>query len=139
MTIIATNAAPIRTEAVSDGVEDLVAVAWQVYSEVQGLARLGVEVTASVSARGRITVDLTFATESAGLLPGLVTQLKNTALTRTDTGFTIAGTSFHGAVNLRLTVPYSAITAAAANELVAAVDVDLDDEVTGDEYTEHLA
>ncbi|MBZ3918117.1 hypothetical protein [Streptomyces acidiscabies] len=139
MTIIATTAAPLRTKAVSDGVEDVVAEAWHVYSEVQSLARIGVEVAVTVSRQGRITVDLTVAKESAGLLPVLVKELENSALTRTPGGFAVAGTICQGNVSLQITVDWASITVAEVEALIAAVDVDLDELGTGDEYTERVA
>lgn len=132
MTIIATSSAPLRPEAVNDGVEDVVAEAWNVYSQVQGLARIGVETSVSVSRKGRITVDLLVSKEAAGLLPSLVEQLDNSALTRTPGGFAVAGTIGQGNVSLQFRVDHASISVADAEALVAAVDIDLDDEITAD-------
>ncbi|MDH6545881.1 hypothetical protein [Streptomyces sp. SPB4] len=132
MTIIATSSAPLRPEAVNDGVEDVVAEAWNVYSQVQGLARIGVETSVSVSRKGRITVDLLVSKEAAGLLPSLVEQLDHSALTRTPGGFAVAGTIGQGNVSLQFRVDHASISVADAEALVAAVDIDLDDEITAD-------
>ncbi|GAA3126624.1 hypothetical protein [Streptomyces goshikiensis] len=132
MTIIATNAAPLRPAAVTDGVEDVVAEAWNVYSHVQGLAQIGVDTSVNVSRQGRIIVDLTISKAAAGLLPGLVEQLDDSALTRTPGGFAVAGTIGQGNVSLQLTVDHASITVAEAEALIAAVDTDLDDEVAAD-------
>ncbi|MEU6946607.1 hypothetical protein ABZ957_15465 [Streptomyces sp. NPDC046316] len=131
-----TDAAPIRPEAVIDGVDELVTVAWHTYSETQGLARLGVPTAVSVSAEDKVIVEMTFGAESSHLLPAFVASMKNTALTRTTTGFTIAGTTFHSNVNVKATVGYAVLSVGDAEALVAVVDTDLDDEVAAIDTTD---
>lgn len=139
MTIIAvTTAAPIRPQAVSDGVEDVVAEAWSVFGEVQGLARLGVEVAVTVRP-GEILADLVVRKEAAHLLPTLVKELENSGITRTESGFRVAGTMCQGNVSLRIIVDSSQITVEQIEALVAAVDIDFDAYAGGDEYTEWAA
>lgn len=139
MTIIAvTSAAPIRPKAVSDGVEDVVAEAWSVFGEVQDLARLGVEVAVTVRP-GEIVADLVVRKEAAHLLPTLVKELENSGITRTKTGFRIAGTMCQGNVSLRLIINSSEVTVEQMEAVVALVDVDFDAYAGGDEYTEWAA
>ncbi|MFE7427464.1 hypothetical protein [Streptomyces sp. NPDC057545] len=134
MTIMAfTTAAPIRPQAVSDGVEDVVAEAWSVFGEVQDLARLGVEVAVTVRP-GEILADLVVRKEAAHLLPTLVQELENSGITRTETGFRIAGTMCQGNVGLRIVVDSAEVTVGQIEALVAAVDFDFDAYAGGDEY-----
>ncbi|MCS0606034.1 hypothetical protein NX794_33220 [Streptomyces sp. LP11] len=139
MTIIAvTTAAPIRPKAVSDGVEDVVAEAWSVFGEVQNLVKLGIEVEVTVRP-GEILADLVVRKEAAHLLPALVKELENSGITRTKTGFRVAGTMCQGNVSLRIIIDSSQITVEQIEALVAAVDVDFDAYAGGDEYTEWAA
>ncbi|MGW3091603.1 hypothetical protein [Streptomyces sp. NPDC001108] len=126
MTIIPfTTAAPVRAQAVSDGVEDVVAEAWTVFGEVQDLARLGVEVAVTVRP-GEILADLVVRREAAHLVPALVQELENSGITRTETGFRIAGTMCQGNVGLRIVVDSAEVTVGQLEALVAAADVDFD-------------
>lgn len=139
MTIIAvTQSAPPRPQAVSDGVEDVVAEAWGVFGEVQDLARLGVEVAVTVKP-GDILADLVVRREVAHLLPALVRELENSGITRTETGFRIAGTMCQGNVGLRIVVDSSQVTVEQIEALVAAVEVDFDASTSGDEHAEWAA
>jgi hypothetical protein len=139
MTIIAvTAAAPIRPKAVSDGVEDVVAEAWSVFGEVQDLVKLGIEVEVTVRP-GRILADLVVRKEAAHLMPALVKELENSGISRTETGFRVAGTMCQGNVSLRLIIDSSQITVEQIEALVAAVDLDLDAYAGGGEYTEWAA
>ncbi|MFC7871992.1 hypothetical protein ACFUS2_12700 [[Kitasatospora] papulosa] len=138
MTIIAvTNAAPLKAKAVSDGVEDVVAEAWSVFSEVQDLVKLGVEVAVTVRP-GEILADLVVRKEAAHLLPILVKELENSGINRTETGFRVAGTMCQGNVSLRIIIDSSQITVEQIEALVAAVDIDFD-AYAGGEYTEWAA
>ncbi|MGW3200084.1 hypothetical protein ACWDBD_37070 [Streptomyces sp. NPDC001118] len=137
MTIIAvTNAAPLRPQAVTDGVDDVVAEAWDVFEGVQCLSNLGVEVAVTVRP-GKIVADLVVRKDAAHLLPSLVKELENTGITRTESGFRIAGTMCRGTVSLRVIVNSSEVTVEQIEALVAAVDVDA--YAGGDEYTEYAA
>ncbi|MFF2572711.1 hypothetical protein [Streptomyces sp. NPDC058084] len=136
MTIMTTNAAPLRPEAVIDGVDELSTVAWHAYSETQGLARLGVATAVTVSTQDKVAVEMAFGADSAHLLPAFVTKMKDTALTRTATGFTVVGTVFHSNVTVRATVGYAVISVGDAEALVAAVETDLDDEVAAIDTTD---
>lgn len=127
MSIIAATAVPLRPRAVTDGVEDVVAEAWGVYSEVQSLARLGVDVEVTVSRQGRIAVALTVAAEAVSLLPDLIREMENSALTRTPDRYTVTGSICEGNVNLRVSVDWRESTVADLEALVAAVEIDLDD------------
>ncbi|MFK4600537.1 hypothetical protein [Streptomyces pristinaespiralis] len=139
MTIIAvTTTAPIRPQAVSDGVEDVVAEAWSVFGEVQDLARLGVDVAVTVRP-GEIVVDLVVRKEAAHLLPTLVQELEDTGIARTESGFRIAGTMCQGNVGLRIVVDSAEVTVEQMEALVAVVDVDFDAYAGGDEHTERAA
>lgn len=139
MTIIAvTNAAPLRPQAVTDGVDDVVQEAWSVFGEVQDLARLGVEVAVTVRP-GEIVADLVVRKEAAHLLPTLVKELEDSGITRTETGYRIAGTMCQGNVSLRVIVASSEVTVEQMEALVAVIDVDFDACVGGDEYTEWAA
>ncbi|MFJ2589742.1 hypothetical protein [Streptomyces sp. NPDC087538] len=126
MTIMAfTTAAPIRPQALSDGVEDVVAEAWSVFGEVQDLARLGAEIAVTVRP-GEILADLTVSREAAHLLPTLIQGLETSGITRTETGFRIAGTMCQGNVSLRIIVDSAEVTVGQMEALVAAADVDFD-------------
>jgi hypothetical protein len=126
MTIFAaTQAAPLRAKAVSDGVEDVVAEAWSVFGEVQNLVKLGVEVAVTVRP-GEILADLVVRKEAAHLLPALVTELENSGITRTESGFRVAGTMCQGNVSLRILVDSSQITVEQVEALVAAADINFD-------------
>ncbi|MFI1568498.1 hypothetical protein ACH4ZX_36685 [Streptomyces sp. NPDC020490] len=139
MTIIAvTNAAPLRPQAVSEGVHDVVAEAWSVFEEVQDLSKLGVEVAVTVRP-GEIVADLAIRKEAAHLLPTLVKELEHSGITRTEAGFRIAGTMCQGNVGLRVLVDSSQITVEQIEALVAAVDVDFDAYADGDEHTDRVA
>lgn len=139
MTIFAvTNAAPLRPQALSDGVDDVVQEAWEVFGEVQDLARLGVEVAVTVRP-GEIVADLVVRKEAAHLLPTLVKELEDSGITRTETGYRIAGTMCQGNVSLRIIVASSEVTVEQMEALVAVVDVDFDAYAGGDEYTEWAA
>lgn len=135
MTIMTTNAAPLRPAAVIDGLDELSTVAWHAYSETQGLARLGVAASVTVSTQDKVTVEMTFGADTSHLLPAFVATMTSTALTRTATGFTVAGTVFHGNVNVKATVGYAVISVGDAEALVAAVDTDLDDQVAAIDTT----
>ncbi|MFI9214309.1 hypothetical protein ACIGW7_40040 [Streptomyces sp. NPDC053253] len=130
-----TDAAPVRPAAVIDGVDELTTVAWHAYSETQGLARLGVATAVTVSAQDKVAVEMTFGAESAHLLPSFVANMKDTALTRTPAGFTVAGTVFHSNIKVKATIGYAVISVGDAEALVAAVDTDLDDAVTATDST----
>ncbi|MET8945439.1 hypothetical protein ABZX30_18100 [Streptomyces sp. NPDC004542] len=135
MTIIAvTQAAPLRAKAVFDGVEDVVAEAWSVFEEVQDLSKLGVEVAVTVRP-GEILADLVVRKEAAHLLPALVKELEDSGITRTETGFRIAGTMCQGNVGLRILVDSSRITVEQIEALVASVDVAFDAYAGRDEHT----
>ncbi|MEW1926364.1 hypothetical protein [Streptomyces sp. NPDC088360] len=139
MTIIAvTTAAPIHPKAVSDGVEDVVAEAWSVFGEVQDLVRLGIEVEVTVRP-GQILADLVVRKDAAHLLPALVKELEHSGITRTESGFRVAGTMCQGNVSLRIIVDSSQITVEQIEALVAAVDIDFDAYVGSDERTEWAA
>lgn len=142
MTIFAvTSAAPLRPQAVTDGVGDVVAEAWSVFGEVQDLARLGVEVAVTVRP-GEIVADLVVRKEAAHLLPTLVKELEDSGITRTENGFRIAGTMCQGNVSLRVIVDSSEVTVEqmeAVVAVVAVVDVDFDAYAGGDEHTEWAA
>ncbi|MFJ6889837.1 hypothetical protein ACIQRC_34025 [Streptomyces californicus] len=139
MTIIAvTTAAPLRPKAVSDGVEDIVAEAWSVFGEVQDLAKLGIEVEVTVRP-GQIVADLVVRKEAAHLLPTLVNELEDSGITRTASGFRVAGTMCQGNVSLRFIVDSSEITVEQIETLVSSVDVDFDAAAAGREYTRWAA
>ncbi|MFH8520255.1 hypothetical protein ACH4CE_35330 [Streptomyces gelaticus] len=139
MTIIPfTTAAPIQPQAVSDGVDDVVAEAWSVFGEVQDLARLGIEAAVTVRP-GEILADLTVSREAAHLLPTLVRQLEASGITRTETGFRIAGTMCQGNVSLRVIVDSSAVTVEQLEDLVAAADFDFGAYVGGEQARGYAA
>ncbi|MGW3253551.1 hypothetical protein ACWDCX_23695 [Streptomyces fungicidicus] len=139
MTIIAvTTAAPIRQQAVADGVEDVVAEAWSVFGEVQDLVKFGIEVEVTVRP-GEILADLVVRKEAAHLLPALVKELENSGISRTESGFRVAGTMCQGNVSLRIIIDSSQITVEQIEALVAAADVDFDVTAGGAEPTEWAA
>ena len=126
MTIIAvTTAAPIRPQAVSDGVDDVVQEAWSVFGEVQDLARLGVEVAVTVRP-GEILADLVVRKEAAHLLTTLVQELENTGITQAPGGYRIAGTMCQGNVGLRIFVDSAEVTVEQMEALAALVDTGID-------------
>lgn len=126
MTIIAvTTAAPIRPQAVSDGVDDVVQEAWSVFGEVQDLARLGVEVAVTVRP-GEIVADLVVRKSAAHLLTTLVQELEDTGITQAESGYRIVGTMCQGNVSLRIFVDSAEVTVEQMEALVAIVDGDVD-------------
>ncbi|MEU7222280.1 hypothetical protein [Streptomyces chrestomyceticus] len=120
---------PLRPEALIDGVEDVVGQAWTVYSDVQDLARLGVDIAVTVT-RGSITADLTVTPDAAGLLPALIRELENSGLSRTPGGARVVGTMCRGRVQIRITVDGRQVTVEEMEALVATVaavvDIDFD-------------
>ncbi|MGW2181252.1 hypothetical protein ACWCXX_24765 [Streptomyces sp. NPDC001732] len=139
MTIIPfTTAAPIKPQAVSDGVEDVVTEAWTVFEGVQDLARLGVAVEVTVRP-GEILADLTVRREAAHLLPTLVKELESSGITRTESGFRVLGTMCQGNVSLRIVVDSSEVTVEQLQALVAAVDFDFDAYVGGEQARGYAA
>ncbi|MFF6903389.1 hypothetical protein [Streptomyces hydrogenans] len=132
MNIIAvTTAAPIRPQAVSDGVNDVVQEARSVFGEVQDLARLGVEVAVTVRP-GEILADLVVRKSAAHLLTTLVQELENTGITQAPGGYRIAGTMCQGNVGLRVFVDSAEVTVEQMETLTALVDGDID------EYTSRI-
>ncbi|MFI8365250.1 hypothetical protein ACIGD1_34500 [Streptomyces sp. NPDC085612] len=133
MTIIAvTTAAPIRPQALSDGVEDVVAEAWAVFGEVQDLARLGVEIAVTVRP-GEILADLVVDKAAAQLLTTLVQELENTGITQAPGGYRIAGTMCQGNVGLRIFVDSAEVTVEQMEALAALVDGNADAYARGTE------
>ncbi|MEW1723879.1 hypothetical protein [Streptomyces sp. NPDC093109] len=115
-----TAAAPLRAEAVTDGVQDLVAESFTVFGEVQDLARLGVQVSVTVSP-GTITADIVVGREAAGLLPHLIRELEDSRITRTPGGARIVGAMCQGNVLVGITVSSAYVTVADLEELVGTV------------------
>ncbi|MEU7206152.1 hypothetical protein [Streptomyces sp. NPDC045470] len=134
---IISAALPLRPEALTNGVEDVVAEAWSVYEDVKSLSRVGVDVAVTVTP-GTITADLTVNPLAAHLLPALIGELENSGITRTPGGARVFGTMCEGRVHLCVTVDSAEITVETIEGLVAAVDTDLDAAV-GTPHTGHLA
>ncbi|MFG2236137.1 hypothetical protein ACGFNX_40145 [Streptomyces sp. NPDC048723] len=141
MTIIATSAAPIRPQAAVDALDDVVADAFSLFDEVQGLAKLGVRLALTVLP-GRIAADVTLQPESAGLLARLAGELENTSITYTPAEVGIVGSMGQGNIAVRITVGRAHLTAGDLEDLVAAVDLDPTIAAYGqadDEYMERVA
>ncbi|MFH8410374.1 hypothetical protein ACH4FX_37210 [Streptomyces sp. NPDC018019] len=122
---IISAALPLRPEALTNGVEDVVSEAWSVYEDVKSLARIGVDISVTVNP-GTITADLTVSPQAVHLLPALIDELEDSGITRTPGGARILGTMCEGRVHLRITVDSAEITVDRIEALVASVDTDLD-------------
>ncbi|MGW7007211.1 hypothetical protein ACWGCW_31505 [Streptomyces sp. NPDC054933] len=123
MSIISTTSKPFSPEGVSDGLTDTVAEAFSVFEEVQDLAKLGVQVSVTVSPDS-ITADVTVIREAAGLLPILLRELDDTNITRTQGGARIVGTMYQRNVTMQIAIPSAFVKVADLDTLLSATELD---------------
>ncbi|MEV5598920.1 hypothetical protein [Streptomyces sp. NPDC052496] len=128
--------APLRPEALAIGLEDAVAEAFNVFTEVQALARLGVRTEVTVDPGDYVTVGLTLSQETAGLLPGLAKKLAHGQIRYPHGAVEVSGTMYANHVIVRCTVDRAHLSLGDLADLVLVVDPNF---AAYDAHTGHLA
>ncbi len=102
---------PIDATGITDSFTDAAAEVFPLFQEVQGLARLGVNVEFAV-APSSIIATITVAPAAASVLPALLSQIDAARPGSLPNGrLVVRGEMFQGTVELRVLIPEGWVTA----------------------------